>query len=382
MSDTRTKVMHVVGARPNFMKVAPVMRAMNKYGDQISQVLVHTGQHYDYQMSALFFEELQIPDADYNLGIGSAPHGEQTGRMLIESERVLLEEKPAWVFVYGDTNSALAATLAAAKLHIPVAHVEAGLRSFDRAMPEEINRIVTDHIADLLLTPSQDGDDNLAREGVSPEKVRFVGNVMIDSLVEALEHRQRSTGALAELSGCQAGDPFVLVTLHRPSNVDDPSTLQDILTALLEVSKRVPVIFPVHPRTQQRMRALGPSMWPGGLRLLDPLGYVAFLGLMQQARVVVTDSGGIQEETTYLGIPCLTVRANTERPVTITHGTNRLVASEGDALVAGIEAALQRSSSLTASEPPPLWDGHAGQRIVETLLELTRPTTSSGAKRE
>lgn len=372
MDDLRTKVVHVVGARPNFMKVAPVMRAMAQHSDRLRQVLIHTGQHYDYQMSALFFDEFHIPEPEYNLGVGSGTHGVQTGRMLAETERVLVEEAPDWVFVYGDTNSALAGALAAAKLHIPVAHVEAGLRSFDRTMPEEINRIIADHTAELLFTPSEDANENLGREGIPQNKVRFVGNVMIDTLVEALAREERlcrvvapeAEGLLKRLDGRR----YVLVTLHRPSNVDEPDTLQAILLALAEISQEAPVVFPAHPRTQKRMQELHPSAWPEDLLLLNPMGYFDFLALMRKAAVVVTDSGGVQEETTYLRVPCLTVRPNTERPITITRGTNRLVANQRKTLVSAIRAALRQGSPVRAKEPPPLWDGNAAQRITDALL--------------
>ncbi|MBI4197759.1 MAG: UDP-N-acetylglucosamine 2-epimerase (non-hydrolyzing), partial [Chloroflexi bacterium] len=293
------RVMHIVGARPNFMKVAPVIKAMKCHRDRFQQVLVHTGQHYDYQMSTLFFEELRLPRPDHNLEVGSGLHGAQTGRMLAEGERVMLAERPAWVLVYGDTNSALAGALAAAKLHIPVAHVEAGLRSFDRSMPEEVNRIVTDQVSDLLFTPSQDGDDNLAQEGISSNKVHLVGNVMIDSLAMAMAQEERlshpQAPGLSELLARLGDQRFILVTLHRPSNVDEPSTLAGILSALVAISHNNPVVFPVHPRTQQRMKALGPAQWPASLRLLEPLGYFDFLALMRKTAVVVTDSGGVQE---------------------------------------------------------------------------------------
>ena len=348
------------------------MKALSEHPDRLRQVLVHTGQHYDYQMSALFFEELEIPEPDYNLGIGSDSHGAQTGRMLIETETILLKERPGWVFVYGDTNSALAGALAAAKLHMPVAHVEAGLRSFDRTMPEEVNRIVTDQVASLLFTPSRDGDQNLLHEGISKEKIEFVGNVMIDTLAQALTREERlshttapgTEGLLEQLNGRQ----YVLTTLHRPSNVDDPRALSDIVSALGAVSAKVPVIFPVHPRTQKRMQEMSLREWPSELRLLEPLGYFDFLALMRKASVVVTDSGGIQEETTYLGIPCLTVRPNTERPVTITHGTNALVSSQPEVLLSAIEAALRRGHAHSPAVPPELWDGRASQRIVDVLL--------------
>ncbi|MBI4311508.1 MAG: UDP-N-acetylglucosamine 2-epimerase (non-hydrolyzing) [Chloroflexi bacterium] len=368
------RVMHIVGARPNFMKVAPVIRAMSAYPRLFQQVLVHTGQHYDYQMSTLFFEELHLPKPDHNLEVGSGPHGAQTGKMLAEAEKVMQEEKPDWLFVYGDTNSALAGSLAATKLHIRVAHVEAGLRSFDRAMPEEINRIVTDQVSDLLFTPSQDGNDNLEREGIERGKIHLVGNVMIDSLALAIAQAERfahlRAPGLSELMERLEGQRYVLVTLHRPSNVDESSALSKILSALVAVSKRNQVVFPVHPRTQQRMKALGPEQWPDSLHLLEPLGYFDFLALMRKAAVMVTDSGGVQEETTYLGVPCLTVRPNTERPITITCGTNRLSPLGGEALGAAINEALDARGSGDCKGPPPLWDGHAAERIVEVMVGL------------
>ncbi len=356
------------------MKVAPVVKAVANHPDRLQQVMVHTGQHYDYQMSALFFDELEIPEPDYNLGIGSDSHGAQTGQMLIETEKVLLQEHPEWVLVYGDTNSALAGALAAAKLHVPIAHVEAGLRSFDRSMPEEVNRIVTDQVASLLFTPSRDGDQNLAHEGISKDRIEFVGNVMIDTLAQALTKEERlnymispgTEGLMEELKGRQ----YVLATLHRPSNVDDPRALNDIVSVLGEISTRAPVIFPVHPRTQKRIKELSPEEWPAGFHLLEPLGYFDFLALMRKAAVVVTDSGGVQEETTYLGIPCLTVRPNTERPVTVTQGTNALVSSQREVLLPAIEAALHRQRSDTPAVPPELWDGSTARRIVDALLRM------------
>jgi UDP-N-acetylglucosamine 2-epimerase (non-hydrolysing) len=358
------KILHVVGARPNFMKVAPVMAAMDRHGTRFEQRLVHTGQHYDRQMSRVFFDELGLPRPDVDLGVGSADHAEQTARVMVAFEPVVADWRPDWVFVVGDVNSTLACALVCAKLHVRVAHLEAGLRSFDRSMPEEINRVVTDQIADLLLTPSADADENLRREGVPPEKVALVGNIMIDTLARLLpEARSR---ALAARLGLSPGR-FVLVTMHRPGNVDDRADLRDIATGLGLLAADVPVVFPVHPRTRRGIDAVLDGGVPRGLRLLEPLGYLDFLSLMDAAGVVVTDSGGVQEETTYLGVPCLTVRPNTERPVTIEVGTNRLVARAPEALVAAARERLAEARE-TSHGIPPLWDGATAPRVVDALL--------------
>src|SRR6202162_3383419 len=310
--------LHVVGARPNFMKAAPLMRALNEHRD-VRQSLVHTGQHYDSNMSDVFFSQLDIPAPDVNLEVGSGSHARQTAEIMSRIEPVLLERKPDVVLVYGDVNSTVAAALVCSKLLVRVGHVEAGLRSFDRSMPEEINRIVTDRLADLLFTPSEDGDTNLQREGVPPEKIYRVGNVMIDSLVRLLP-------AAMQCSRNGLPERYALVTLHRPSNVDDSGTLRAILKSLLEVNEELEVVFPVHPRTRQRIEQFGINTEK--LHLLEPLPYIEFLSLQRHAAVVITDSGGIQEETTYLGVPCLTLRANTERPVTVTMGTNILIGQD------------------------------------------------------
>jgi UDP-N-acetylglucosamine 2-epimerase (non-hydrolysing) len=352
--------LHVVGARPNFMKAAPVVRALRR--GAVRQSLVHTGQHYDASMSDAFFRELELPEPDVNLGIGSGSHAEQTARVMVGLERPLKELQPDRVIVYGDVNSTVAASLASVHARIPVVHVEAGLRSRDRSMPEEINRILTDRIADCLFTPSADADENLLAEGVEHRCIHRVGNVMIDTLIRLLP---RADGAAHLTSlGLRDGGPFVLVTLHRPSNVDDPRHLQRLISVLEEVSSAVPVIFPVHPRTRVRLSeqvAAGPQ-----LHLTSPLGYLEFLGLQQRATLVVTDSGGIQEETTFLGVPCLTVRDNTERPITVTHGTNRLVGRSPERLRSAIYEVLNGDRSAGAT--PPLWDGHASDRIAEVLL--------------
>ena len=351
-------VLHVVGARPNFMKAAPVIRALTGR-PEVRQSLVHTGQHYDANMSDIFFTQLDMPAPDVNLEVGSGSHAKQTAEIMTRFEPVVLERKPDIVLVYGDVNSTVAAALVCAKLLVQVGHVEAGLRSFDLAMPEEINRIVTDRLANLLFTPSEDGDENLRCEGVEPEKIHFVGNVMIDSLIRLLPAAIRSPK-----NGLP--DRYALVTLHRPSNVDDPQKLKTILDSLLQVSEQLDIVFPVHPRTRQRISTFGLS--GAKLHLLNPLPYIEFLSLQQRATVVITDSGGIQEETTYLGVPCLTLRENTERPITVTAGTNTLIGSDDRKLhseLAKIIAGGTKSSTI-----PPLWDGHAGDRIADILCAL------------
>lgn len=350
------KVVHVVGARPNFMKVAPVLNAL-KVRKGVVQTLVHTGQHYDANMSDVFFEQLGIPAPDLNLAVGSGSHAKQTAEIMTRLEPVVAELRPDIVLVYGDVNSTAATALVCAKLGLRVGHVEAGLRSFDRTMPEEINRLVTDQLADLLFTPSEDGDVNLQREGIPPEKVFRVGNVMIDSLVRLLPAaRQRQQNGLPER--------YALVTLHRPANVDDGTTLKSILQSLLEVNQDLAVIFPAHPRTRKRISDFGLNA--GQLRVLDPLPYVDFLGLQCRATLVITDSGGIQEETTYLGVPCLTVRENTERPITVTMGTNVLVGRDPAKLSAEVSRVL--AGNAKKGTVPPLWDGKAGERVAEVLV--------------
>jgi UDP-N-acetylglucosamine 2-epimerase (non-hydrolysing) len=348
-------ILHVVGARPNFMKAAPVIRAIAKW-PKARQTLVHTGQHYDRNLSDVFFSQLNMPEPDVNLEVGSGSHAWQTAEVMTRFEPVVLERKPDVVVVYGDVNSTVAAALVCSKLLIRVAHVEAGLRSFDRTMPEEINRIVTDRLADMLFTPSEDGDINLEREGVPAEKIYRVGNVMIDSLVRLLP---------AAMQCPRNGLPerYALVTLHRPSNVDDSASLQSILQALLEVNEQLEVVFPVHPRTRQRIEQFGINIEK--LHLLEPLPYIEFLSLQSRAAVVITDSGGIQEETTYLGVPCLTLRSNTERPVTVTLGTNVLIGQDLGRLSSELSKILE--GNVKKGSIPPLWDGHAGERIAEVL---------------
>ncbi len=353
-------ILHVVGARPNFMKAAPVMAALGARG--VSQMLVHTGQHYDAAMSEVFFHELGLPAPDLNLNVGSATHSVQTAEVMMRLEPVLLERRPEWVLVYGDVNSTVAAALVCAKLRIRVAHVEAGLRSFDRTMPEEINRMLTDQIADLLLTPSEDGDANLLREGIAPSRIRRVGNVMIDTLLRLLPAAERRW---PEVRRRFVTTRFSLLTLHRPSNVDDPQKLMRVLGTLAGSSRELPVIFPIHPRTREALRSARAEV-PEAIVLTEPLGYLDFVALQRHATAVVTDSGGIQEETTVLGVPCLTLRANTERPVTVSMGTNTLVGDDLDRLrdeLRGIAGGGGKRGSV-----PPLWDGRAAERVADALL--------------
>ncbi len=348
-------VFHIVGARPNFMKVAPVMNAL-KTRKHVVQTLVHTGQHYDANMSDVFFEQLSIPAPDVNLAVGSGTHARQTAEIMTRFEPVLLDRKPDVVLVYGDVNSTVATALVCAKLGVRVGHVEAGLRSFDRTMPEEVNRLLTDQLADLLFTPSEDGDFNLQKEGIPAEKIFRVGNLMIDSLVKLLPAaRRQNRNGLPER--------YALVTLHRPANVDDGAVLKRILQSLLEVSHDLSVVFPAHPRTRKCIADFG--LHAGQLQILDPVSYLEFLGMQSRATVVITDSGGIQEETTYLGVPCLTLRENTERPVTVSLGTNVLVGRDPDKLRAELSRVL--AGNAKKGTIPPLWDGHAGERIAALL---------------
>lgn len=346
------------------MKIASLVAEMRRWAG-IEAVLVHTGQHYDDAMSDVFFRELGIPTPDYNLGVGSGSHTWQTAQVMLALEPLLLELRPDGVLVVGDVNSTVATALVAAKLQIPLGHVEAGLRSFDRAMPEEINRLVTDALADYLFTPSRDADDNLRREGVSEHKVFFVGNVMIDTLLRWLP-RARSLAVPQSLGLAPHG--YAVVTLHRPSNVDAAEGLERLLDALEQIQDWLPVVLPLHPRTRQRLVGFGLSgrvERMSHLRVMEPLGYLEFLGLLADARLALTDSGGVQEETTILGVPCLTLRDNTERPVTITQGTNRLVGTQTERIV---EAARQVLGAVVDKPAAPeLWDGHAAERIVDVL---------------
>lgn len=365
------KMIHVVGARPNFMKIAPLIDAINDYNCRpeakirFQQTLVHTGQHYDHKLSQLFFEQLGMPRPDINLQIGSGPHGQQTGRIMEAFEKVLMDIKPDMVLVAGDVNSTLACAVDAKKLGIAVAHVEAGLRSFDMSMPEEINRIVTDAISDILFTTDRIADEHLLREGVDSNKIHFVGNVMIDSL---LKHREKALASpVLETLGLK-NQAYALVTLHRPGNVDDPVVMRGISEALAVLSGKMQVVFPVHPRTRARLEVFGfddiyhPQ---SAIRLLEPQGYLDFLNLMANARLILTDSGGIQEESTILNVPCLTLRPNTERPITIEQGTNRLVGNRKDDIITAIEQHVGTAGTAR----PELWDGHAAERIVEKLAQ-------------
>ncbi|MHB9097558.1 MAG: non-hydrolyzing UDP-N-acetylglucosamine 2-epimerase [Syntrophales bacterium] len=393
----------VAAARPNFMKIAPLVRAIADHnrlnGNRIRPLLVHTGQHYDDNMSDAFFRDLNIPAPDIHLGIGSGSHAEQTGRVLIAFGEVLLRERPDLVIVVGDVNSTMACALAAVKLHIPVAHVEAGLRSFDRRMPEEINRLVTDTIADYLFTPSPDGDANLLREGVPKEKIFLVGDIMVDSLLFNLE-RAKKTDLLKRLGLRSTGSadsgiaPYALLTLHRPANVDSPETFGRILQGLRRVADRIPILFPIHPRTRKQIAAFGledafhfqneetaplfsPATEegqskgrPGGIHCFEPLGYLDFLNLMAHAKLVFTDSGGIQEETTVLDIPCITIRDTTERPITLTEGTNVLVGDDPEKIFEEANRALE--GRKRRGRCPAIWDGRTAERIVRILADEKR----------
>jgi UDP-N-acetylglucosamine 2-epimerase (non-hydrolysing) len=426
MNSFTKKWLLVVGARPNFMKIAPLIRAVKAYNDSngagILPFLVHTGQHYDFNMSDAFFRDLDLPQPDLHLGVGSGNHGEQTGKVLIAFEKVLLEQKPDLVIVVGDVNSTLACALAAVKLHIPVAHVESGLRSFDRKMPEEINRLLTDAISDYLFTPSPEGDENLLKEGIPEEKIFLVGDIMVDSLLYHLDQAKK-TNILERLglkpvtpdigpgptsdSLCSASQlnalcsrlSYALVTLHRPANVDNRESFEPILRGLLQVTEKMPVIFPIHPRTLKQVKALNLAAdfefhdsWdvkPEGyyedgvlrkkIHCFAPLGYLEFLNVMAHASVVLTDSGGIQEETTVLDVPCITLRDTTERPITLTEGTNVLVHNDPERIVLEVEKALDVNRKR--SRCPSIWDGHTADRIVEILASppspappLTKPT--------
>ncbi len=357
------RILSVVGARPNFMKAAPLIKEIGKAaGNGLEHKLLHTGQHYDDSMSDVFFRELGIPAPDFNLQVGSGTHAQQTARIMLAFEPICAQEKPDWVVVVGDVNSTLACTLVAAKLGIKVAHVEAGLRSFDRTMPEEINRVITDAIADLLLTPSADADANLHREGVAASRIRLVGNIMIDTLVANLP-RAHSSDVLARM-GLESKS-YAYVTLHRPSNVDEPANLGRIMDELGRMAARVPIVFPIHPRTMNMIKASDISAsGNANLKLIDPIGYLESLLLTENARFVLTDSGGIQEESTYLGTPCLTLRPNTERPITIELGTNKL--TRLDTLSSDIEEILQ--GRRRAGQIPPFWDGRTAERVLDALL--------------
>ena len=362
------KILLIAGARPNFMKVAPIFAEMKRRPTEFVPMIVHTGQHYDAAMSDAFFDDLGMPKPDIYLGVGSGSHAVQTAKIMTEFEPVVVREKPDWVLVVGDVNSTIACALVSAKLGVKVAHVEAGLRSRDRSMPEEINRILTDSISDLLFTTSQDADENLGKEGIPAEKIRFVGNVMIDSLLDHLKLAERSTvrGDLAVDDG-----GYAVVTLHRPSNVDDRAVFSGILDALLAVSERLPVIFPVHPRTRLKIEEFGfaDTITASKIRLIDPLGYLDFMRLYSGAKIVLTDSGGLQEETTVLGIPCLTLRHNTERPITIEMGTNILVGTDSAKIREAAFEVLDGALLTKNTNIPPLWDGKTARRICDEVVK-------------
>jgi len=369
MVSKRKKVISVVGARPNFMKVAPMARELDRFPDQFEHLIVHTGQHYDASMSKVFFDELEIPKPDINLEIGSGSHGEQTGRVMIEFEKVCLREKPDLILVYGDVNSTIAAALVAVKLQIKVGHVESGLRFFDRTMPEEINRILTDAISDYLFTPSLDANENLVKEGISKDKIFFVGNIMVDSLLFNKPKAEKSR--ILEKLGLKQKE-YAVLTLHRPGNVDSKENMEKIFAALGIISKDIPIIFPVHPRTKKNLEITFHvsrfTIHDSRLAFIDPLGYLDFLNLMMNAKFVLTDSGGIQEETTVLGIPCLTLRDTTERPITLSHGTNTLVWNDTEKII--IEANEILKGEGKCGRCPELWDGKTAERIVKILMNL------------
>jgi UDP-N-acetylglucosamine 2-epimerase (non-hydrolysing) len=367
------KILSVVGARPNFMKIAPLVDEMRKYPD-IESILVNTGQHYDTAMAGQFFEQLEIPVPDVSLEVGSGTHAVQTAEVMKRLEPVLEKLRPDVVVVVGDVNSTMAAALTAVKLHIPVAHVESGLRSFDRAMPEEINRLVTDAISDQLFVSEESGRANLLKEGVDPGKIHFVGNVMIDCLERFRPLWARSD--VRQRIGVD-GVPYGVVTLHRPSNVDEPAMLEKLMEALVDIGRQIPLIFPVHPRTRQRLASLdvplvtslkGAQANGKGILCVDPLGYVDFMALVSSARIVLTDSGGLQEEASVLGVPCLTMRENTERPATVTHGTNRIVGTSTTKIMA--EAWRVLDEPKPAPKRPALWDGRTSERIISILRKI------------
>ena len=361
------KILNIVGARPNFMKIAPVAREMRRREKDFQSLIVHTGQHYDAAMSDSFFKDLGMPSPDFHLEVGSASHAVQTARIMTQFEPIVVQEKPDWVLVVGDVNSTIACALVCSKLGVRVAHVEAGLRSRDRTMPEEINRILTDAISDLLLTTSEDADANLKAEGVSTDKIKFVGNVMIDSLLYSLKLAENST--VREDLGLTEKE-YAVLTLHRPSNVDDENVFGGLLDALVVISEKIPIIFPAHPRTKANIEKFGfaEAIKRSRIKLIEPLGYLDFMRLYSGARVVLTDSGGLQEETTALSIPCLTLRENTERPITISHGTNLLVGTDPEQIKQTAFEVLSREQSGD-KKIPPLWDGRAAERICDSLLE-------------
>ncbi len=366
---TKLKILCVVGARPNFMKIAPLIRVFRDQKARFEAVLLHTGQHYDEAMKAAIFRQLNIPEPDIDLEVGSGTHTQQTAEIMLRFEKQLNQLAPDLVLVVGDVNSTIACALAAVKQGVPVVHVEAGLRSFDRDMPEEINRVLTDQISDLLFVTEPEGIDNLKREGIDGDKIHFVGNVMIDTL---LANRRNAVPAQETLTAFGANfsalDGYAVLTLHRPSNVDDPDVLQRLVNVLCDLSSKLPLVFPVHPRTLQRLKEFGldQQISQADILQMPPLGYLQLLGLMAEARMVLSDSGGIQEETTALGIPCITLRENTERPITLSEGTNTIVGTDPKAIMACAEDILATGGK--GGRIPELWDGHASERIANILL--------------
>lgn len=367
---TKMNILGVVGARPNFMKIDPVFRALEAQPEKYTTYLVHTGQHYDQAMSKIFFEDLNMRFPDTNLDVGSQSHAQQTATIMQKLEPILLDKQPDLLVVVGDVNSTLAATLVASKLLIPIAHVEAGLRSDDRTMPEEINRLVTDALSDYLLTPSLDANENLKLEGIDESRIFFVGNVMIDTLNRCLDQAQSSP--VFQTHRITRND-YALLTLHRPANVDDAAVLEGILTAIGEIQQQVDVVFPIHPRTKKQIEIFGLQPKVDAmkrLKLIPPLGYLDFLALEANAKLALTDSGGVQEETTALGVPCLTLRENTERPVTVTEGTNRIVGHDPTAVTRSAFEVL--NGNISKGQLPKYWDGQAASRIVKVFDQIRR----------
>lgn len=367
------KILCIVGARPNFMKIAPLMRVFRADPSRFEATLLHTGQHYDEAMKDAIFRQLNIPQPDIDLEVGSGSHTQQTAQIMLRFETVLGELVPDLVLVVGDVNSTIACALVAAKQHVPVVHVEAGLRSFDREMPEEINRVLTDQLSDLLFTTEPEGHENLVHEGVAEERIHFVGNVMIDTLLANRERAVPSAQTLEEMGAdFEKGTDYAVLTMHRPSNVDDPVVLKRLVDTLVDISRDIPLVFPVHPRTASRIQEAGLDDVIASGRIVrgSPLGYLHLLGLMADARMVLSDSGGIQEETTALGVPCVTLRENTERPITVSSGTNTIVGTDGAAIRACVDDVLNTGGK--AGRVPDLWDGQAAQRIADILFDHYR----------
>ena len=363
------KIACVVGARPNFMKIAPILEGMKEY-PKLEPLLVHTGQHYDYKMSQVFFDELEIPEPAVHLDVGSGTHAVQTAKIMMEFEKVMLEHKPDLLLVVGDVNSTMACSVVSAKLCVPIVHVEAGIRSFDRSMPEEINRILTDVISDYLLTPTEDANENLRKEGVPEEKVTLVGDIMIDTLIKYKDKASAAASGIMDELGLEKGS-YVIMTLHRPSNVDVKSNFADILKALLEIQNRIKIVFPIHPRTKNRISEFGLDEKVSDMKnlfIIEPLGYLKFMGLMINSKFVLTDSGGMQTESTVLNIPCLTMRENTERPETIREGTNTLVGNDTDLIIAESMKILEGKGKRGTY--PEIWDGHTAKRIAEVINRI------------